>query len=630
MLSSSSFLRRYWGLLWALALMLLALALSQDGGWTIDDGVKRIGAQNSQPPWYVTLSDGSLRAALQDPSAYTPLSPPFALRQEGGYRIGFAPFAMALWGTLASFGWWAIALLPVLGSLLVWLLLRRWSGAAEEVVFLLPLTFYGLVLWEHSLVLALEAGTLVLLFRRNSHLSIFSVSLSAVLLTVGTLLRPETLWLVPVICFWLWRRDGARTAVLLLAISAVLIAAGLALSRPPGGSLIPTQILANFRASGANSYGEALMERAEAFWIFALSMDKNVWVSLGLLLMLCGGSFLIFLGEQKKAMRLFVIGGAVLLLWFVVGQIRLWAYHLPPVALLSRNSLFFAFPWLLLFFFYGAREGKAFIGMGFAVAFLIFLTTPVFRGVHWGPRLLMPAMPLFFIAYTQGKAHFKQPGWLWRSLIALTILQTFSSAALVYGRRVETAERVQFLRGKVQTPFVVPSQSQVADLAPLWNSAEMFTAQSPAELRRFVADARRVDAKKFWLLLPQSEEAEFTKRLSDVPMRVLKNDEFTTGIFWKTSWWLGTYEDAGDSLSWGEFYDEMARREIGRGSLRRALPEHKSATLFSPMNADYHFNYAVTLGKLGYLPEAEAELRRALKADSLHEAANELLRKIGK
>ncbi|MBU1707902.1 hypothetical protein KKB28_08335, partial [bacterium] len=174
MLSSSSFLRRHWGLLWALALMLFALALSPDGGWTIDDGVKRIGAQNSQPPWHVTLSDGSLRVALQDPSGYAPLSPPFALRQEGGYRIGFAPFAMALWGTLASFGWWALALLPVLGSLLVWLLLRRWSGAAEEVVFLLPLTFYGLVLWEHSLVLAMEAGALVLLFRRNSRCSLVS------------------------------------------------------------------------------------------------------------------------------------------------------------------------------------------------------------------------------------------------------------------------------------------------------------------------------------------------------------------------------------------------------------------------------------------------------------------------
>ena len=625
---SSSFSGRHWGMLWALALILFALALSPNGGWTIDDGVKRIGAQNSEAPWYVTLSDGSLRAALQNSSAYAPLSPPFALRQEGGYRIGFAPFAMVLWGTLAGLGWWAIALLPVLGSLFVWLLLRRWNVAAEEVVFLLPLTFYGLVLWEHSIVLAMEAGALVLLFRRSSRLSIVSLTLSAVLLAAGTLFRPETLWLVPVICFWLWWREGARPAMLVLVMSAVLIVAGLMLSRPPGGSLIPTQILANFRASGANSYGEALIERAEAFWIFALAMDKNVWVSLGLLLMLCGGSFLIYLGEQRQAIRFLVIGGAALLLWFFVGQVRLWTHHLPPVALLSRNSLFTAFPWLLLFFFYGAKEGKSFIGMGFAVAFLIFLTTPVFRGVHWGPRLLLPAMPLFFIAYTQGKAHFKQPGWLWRSLVILTILQTLSGAALVYGRRVETAERVQFLSGKVRTPFVVLSQSQVADLASLWGSAEMFTAQSPAELRRFVADARRANVKTFWLLLPQSEEAEFAKRLSDLPMRLIEGSEIETGVFWKTLWWLGEYEDAGDSLSWAAFYDELARREIGKGNLQRALPEHKSATLFAPARADYHYNYAVTLGKLGHFTEAEAELRRALKADSLHEAARELLRKL--
>jgi tetratricopeptide (TPR) repeat protein len=225
------------------------------------------------------------------------------------------------------------------------------------------------------------------------------------------------------------------------------------------------------------------------------------------------------------------------------------------------------------------------------------------------------------------KQRVTHPGWLWRSLLALTVIQTLSSAALVYGRKVETAERVQFLRDKVETPLVVPSQSQVADLAPLWSEAEMFTAASPSALRRFIADARRVGTDAFWLLLPRSGEVESMKKIPGV-MRLDEEYEFETGLLWKTPWWLGRFEDVGDSVAWGAFYDELARREIAAGRLQRALPEHESATQFAPSEADYHYNYAVTLGKLGYFAEAESELRSAVAADSTHREAKELLGKI--
>ena len=177
--------------------------------------------------------------------------------------------------------------------------------------------------------------------------------------------------------------------------------------------------------------------------------------------------------------------------------------------------------------------------------------------------------------------------------------------------------------------FLQPAEgvSQVADLAPLWAEVEMFTAASPSALRRFIADARRVDTDAFWLLMPRSGEIELMKKMSDV-MRLDEEREFETGLLWKTPWWLGKFEDVGDSAAWGAFYDELARREIAAGRLQRALPEHESATDFEPSEADYHFNYAVTLGKLGYFAEAERELRKAVAADSIHHEAKELLRRV--
>ena len=623
-------LARKWGYLWALGLVLLAFAMPRDGVWTIDDGVKLVGARFAQPSWHVILPNGPVRTALRDPAAYPPFRPPFAMREGNHLRLGFSPWTMALWGFLAKVGAVALTLLPALGSLAVWLLLRKWRGVAEEVIFFLPLTFYGLILWEHSIALALESAGLILLLRCNRSTTNSAVSLAAVLLGAGALLRPEMALLVPVIFIWLWRRDGIRRAALLILISTAVVIGSLLLSKIQGESLLPAQVLANFRVSGAasGSFLQALLERAQALWIFGLSMDANIWINLGLLIALVGGSLVIFIGEKNHKVSLLALGSAALLVWTIVVQFRLWTHPLPPVALLTRNSLLYAFPWVLLFCFYGAKAGKPFLQTGAVLGLLVFLTTPVFRGVHWGPRLLLPALPLLFIAYTHMKERIAKPRWLWRSLVALTLVQTLSSAALVYGRKVETAQRVQFMQYRIQSPLVVPSQSQAADLAPLWGKAEMFTAESPSTLRRFVADARRTGVQTFWLLLPQSEEEEPMKKISDSPMKLYEEYSFETGLFWKTHWWLGRFEDKGDSLSWGAFYDELARREIAREGFQRALPEHESATLFAPAQADYHYNYAVTLGRLGYFAEAASELRKAIAADSLHYEARELLEKV--
>jgi len=622
-------LKRHWGWLWAPAVVVLALTMPRNGVWTIDDGIKFIGARHASPGWHVTLPDGQFRAALREPAAYPPFHPPFAVREDGRLRLGFSPWTMALLGLAAKLGSGLLALLPALGSLLVWLLLRRWYGGNEEVIFLLPLTFYGLVLWEHSLALSVEVAALVLLFR-GRRVTLLSSSLAALLLAFSALLRPEAALVVPVVFIYLWRRIGAYRALPFLLISMGLIVAGYLVSRTKGGSIIPTQVLLNFPYAAAtpHSFAEALLERGSSFWTFFLSMDENIWISLGLLLLLSGGSLLIFLGEKRRALYLGILGSVALIIWIATVQFRLWTHPLPPVALLYRNSLLFACPWVLLFLFCRTKEGRPFLWAALSLALLIFLAAPVSQGVHWGPRLLLPALPLLVLAYASEKERITRHRWLWSSLVILTVFQTLSSAALVYGRKTETAERIEFLRDRVRTPLVVPSQSQVADLAPLLENVEMFTAATPSSLRRFVADARRAGAQSFWLLLPHSKEEEPMRKLTDVPMHLSEEHVFETGLFWKTTWWLGDFADIGDSAAWGAFYDDLARREIASGGLARALPEHKSAVSFAPASADYHYNYAVTLGRLGHLAEAPDELRKAIEADSLHREAKELLGRI--
>jgi tetratricopeptide (TPR) repeat protein len=298
------------------------------------------------------------------------------------------------------------------------------------------------------------------------------------------------------------------------------------------------------------------------------------------------------------------------------------------VALLSRGSLLYACPWVLLFLFHKTERGRPFLWAALSLALLIILIAPVSRGVHWGPRLLLSVLPFLILVYADEKERITQHRWLWGSLVALTLIQALSSAALVYGRKVETAARVEFLRSRIQTPLVVPTQSQIADLAPLFDKVEMFTAPTPASLRRFIADAQRAGVRKFWLLLPHSKDEEPMKMLAGAPMHVAEEWVFETGILWKTAWWVGEFVDAGDSADWGAFYDDLARRELAQGNLQRALPEHKSAVSFAPASADYHYNFAVTLGRLGFYDEASAELHTAIRADSLHRQAQELLAKI--
>ncbi|MFH1011070.1 MAG: hypothetical protein V1784_07540 [bacterium] len=623
-------LKRYGGGVWVLLLALFALTLPRDGVWTIDDGIKLVGTHHGRPPWYVELPDGPLRASLRDPAAYPPFYATFAVRESGAFRLGFSPWTMALWGFAAKGGTLALTLLPVVGAFLIWLLLRRWHGSLEEVVFLLPLTFYSLMLWEYTVVLALEAAALLLLLRGRP-VPLVQVVAAAVLLAAGALLRPEMVLLVPVIFVLLWRREGLFQASALFFVSLIVILAGLWVSKMGESSILPSQVLLNFKFSGVGitSFWQALGQRAETAWVFLLMMDSNFWLSLGLFLLLCIAGFLLFRAERGRVLWLGVLGGGMLFLWFLLVQFRLWSHPLPPVALLHRNSLLYAFPWVLLLFFYKNHEARPFLWAALALALLTVLTAPVSRGVHWGPRLLLPVLPLLIPVYAHAKSRMTKPGWLWRCLLTLTILQSLSSAALVYGRRAESAGLVRFLESRAGTPLVVPSQMQVADLAPLWDQVEIFTAPSASVERRFIADARRAGVREFrLLLLSKSGEEEAMKRLPGVPMHLTEEEGFTTGILWKTPWWLGRFEDKGDSAEWGAFYDELARREIAQGKLQRALPEHESAVRFAPLSADCHYNYALTLGRLGFPSQAKCELEQAIAADSLHQPARELLQKI--
>jgi tetratricopeptide (TPR) repeat protein len=623
-------LKRCGGGFWLLLLALFALSLPQDGDWTIDDGIKLVGAHYANPPWHVDLPDGPLRSSLRDPAAYPPFYGPFAERENGAIRLGFSPWTMALWGIAAQGGAVALALLPVLGAFAIWLLMRRWKSSLEEIVFLLPLTFYSLMMWEHTIALAFEAAGLLLLFRARPAATLH-IFLAGALFAAGALLRPEMALVIAVIFGFLWWRDRFAGALVFLFVSVILMAIGLWVSRSGGNPLVPSQVLLNFKFSGivAPSFAQALAQRVDAFWALLFMMDPNLWLSLGLLLLLCFASFLVFRAERRRILWLGLLGAVLLFLWFVIVQFRLWTHPLPPIALLHRNGLLYAFPWILLLFFYRERENRPFLWTASVLALLVIVTAPVFRGVHWGPRFLLPALLLLIPVYANAKNQMTKRGWLWRSLLALTVLQSLSSAVVVYGRREESAGLVRFLEGRVHTPLVVPSQMQAADLGPLWSKVEMFAAPSPSVERRFIADARRAGAQSFWLLLmPKFGEENAMEDLPGVPMHLQEQDSFTTGILWKTPWWLGKFGDTGDSAAWGAFYDDLARREIARGELERALPEHESAVEFAPRSADYHYNYALTLGRLGFLTQAREELQKAVAADSLHKSARELLQKI--
>ena len=178
-------------------------------------------------------------------------------------------------------------------------------------------------------------------------------------------------------------------------------------------------------------------------------------------------------------------------------------------------------------------RGRPLFALGLAALALALLTAPVWQGVHWGPRVLLFALPLLLLdLYQSGRAR----GWLFAALLALSAVQAVNGAALVAARRFETATRNTAADQRLGSVVICRNQHPCADLAPLWPGREFFTAGNPAELRSLLIEFRRARCR-YRVAVSRGHRSALRHHLSRRQTRLaLSHDRLSGARAYRTVW----------------------------------------------------------------------------------------------
>ncbi|MDD5087953.1 MAG: hypothetical protein PHI18_04025 [bacterium] len=600
------------GILWAALLLALALRFPAGGVWTIDDGVKRIAATESAGFWAERLPDGGIRARLAHPEENLPLNRPFAKREGRGLTLGFAPLTRALAKLAFGAGETGWRVVPALVAILLWIACE--IAGLRFAFLLLPLTFYGLVPWEHALSWLLAVPALYLTFVHPGRSRGAWLAGAGALLALASALRPETLLLAAALPIYLWlARRRVHSMRLSLGIALGIAVFGIAYYAMGGGSPL-AQLSMNFPAEGAPfAPGTWIEQRGLAvYWMF-VQCDPNPWLSLGILALIVLGAMLLVRAEQTKTIVLYGLGALLLAGGIGFYQVRLWSSPIPLLWLILGNSLVTAVPWALLLF-HGSFVNRPALKLALILMGAAVLLTPVWEGVHWGPRVLLFASPLLLIdLYRSGRAR----GLAFAALLAVTLIQTASSAALVQARMRETGDRVALARAHLGTPVICPTTSQCADLAALWEGREFFTASTPRELRQLLGEFRFASLDTVWLHTGANDSLLTETLSASAPVTTARKTFLQAKSLYTTWWLIHTLAMNRDDPKWAEMLETAAGEWMLEGRKEDALRFQREAVRIAPDSAATRHNLALILAELGRTEEAraEAEAARALNPD---------------
>lgn len=466
----------------ALGLAFHATLGPKDTHWTFDNGGKALALAN--------LREDPTRTWLRYPGESidpeyehfpVPLGgdEPYAQLRNG--RVVSSYLSPFLWMTLpfaAALGFLGLGILPALGGgATVWLTgilasrIARGEGESERaarrsgrlaagiLAFASPLLFYSSVFWEHTLVGALALGAFVCLATPGRE----RPWLAGILLGGGSLLREETILLLAASALALvvagrprrvmlrFTSSGALFVLLLgvfhRAVSGSWLGIHVGVNRPDPFRNVAPAIEGLFLDTGCSGVAPAWVGAAMlALFASHLARARRVPVQLAG----CRVDLAAAVISTAAAIGLASISGAAFV-EFPGNQDK-------ALALISSNSALVFVPWLLVvpFLTQASAGGTSPSAGGGRLAFLpailaLFLTAFVLlvpersiSGVHPGPRLLLPVLPLFAIAAARRwRGSFR---FVLAPLLIIAVAWSARSLEILHGKRHALGELAQAIR----------------------------------------------------------------------------------------------------------------------------------------------------------------------------------------
>jgi len=595
---------------WSL-LLLLAAALFPVGYWTIDDCVKAISATRGDGALHTTIADGELRSRLSDPAGFAPLAPPFAERIEDGYAPGFTPGARLLARVENIAGWRGMLIVNAVIAVGVgWLL---YSAGLTWGFLLLPLTFYGLVPWEHGLALLLS---LPLLFAGFVH---ERDSSSGIVFTAGALAALAVLF---------------RLEHVLLLVAGLI---GLLVNRryrdflfSGVGALVVCAILWGFVGSDTLLHTWRLNEQAAAGAGLALELYQTV-IALGPNVLFTAAALAMLLFslwqiDRRGVSRPLLVIASLGVALFAVYLVRvLWTGPYGLLTLINLGSFAFALPWVLWAMLKADFWKEKAAVLAVALLGIGIFTLPQAQGVHWGPRLLLFTVPLFLIALYRAGLERRMS---FSALLFIMLVQALSGAGMVYARYTESWQHIDRLEGHTGSPLITTTRAHAADLAPLWKNSEFFVASTPEELKALLVEFYLQRQDSAWLHLPIGDSLFIQTFPDNKPVWPHRMTIVNSGNLYKTQWRLYQLVMNRADPAWVPLLEDAAGRAMLSGKHKLALFLQDDVVTLTPERAASYSNFALILARAGKLDEARTAVTHALELDSTLTAAQELARQL--
>lgn len=496
---------------------LLIWVIPLNGLWSGDQGVKLI--------QIIALLQSKLHnlelpypSAVLDPSAtLSPLPTMMAWQYGGRY---YSPFSYAYAVLTAipffTFGYPGLYVIPV-GATTVTLavtaaLAKQIAPAFQwEVPLLLglatPLGFYALVLWEHALAVCLTTLAVFCLIQAMRQQRIAIAFLSGVFASLAFWMRSETIWLAPaLLAAVMWTTPNNRRLYGAYIIGWILGAMPLFIFNSlVFHHLLGPQVAVNYRMLDIANPATFLSLRADIFKVMVVDIAADVpfWSTAAIMILL--------VVSHRWIYPWLVLGVALMIIWGLLTT--------SPLSL--RTGLVSTFPLVV----FAARSGPQNSPQRLSIKFLVIavlmytigvvLTAPNDGGAQWGPRYLLPVVPLVLLLSLNGVARLLDEQYgIPRSALILALVLVVVSSVWIQIRGVRRLQAsAQDTLHIVQIVNTRPHQVVATDvwfgpqiLAPLFFDHNVLWLSSPEKLNDLHALLQRNQISGFTYLSHQTLE----------------------------------------------------------------------------------------------------------------------------
>jgi hypothetical protein len=481
-----------------LACLLAILLAPNDSVWTVDCGAKALLAEQFLATGFDRLAfeypaapyDPDGRAfpipapfavpvgdvfVSQYPPAYPATAAPFlALLGPAGLRI---PAALGVAACAFLFAFWTA---PVFGE-------RRAIAGGLALAVATPLFFYGVTIWEHSITVALPLAAVVALSRRGAARALLAGGLAG----AACWYREELILMLPALALACAMSERSWREIAALALGAAVPGAALAtFNNALYGHPLGVHVSYNVHASPPAS--QILRDVGALLSGYGADATEGALLAAAALGALALGA-LVVRDDRRHTLAISVAAVLGLAAW-ARGAGAIAGAAIPLVELTRFNGFAIQLPLFCLAGVGFARLRRTpelaplrlgiLAGLGFLAFALPFRVafSDFSSGGHWGPRMLLPAVPALVALSLAEVTARSRAVWrtVWVALVAAGLLSSTLSLRLLDAQKRESRalrDRIAAVEAEVVvTNFPALSQQ----LPALWQDRPLLLVNDAA------------------------------------------------------------------------------------------------------------------------------------------------------